>query len=105
MKTLLLALAVVSITPSLLNLLPDARGCVGTLLVYAPAHPDNRVLRIQQNDGTDAVDVSEADLAGGRFSRELHLRLGAGEFRTVTAWVIGPKTIRGSAVARVQCLD
>lgn len=105
MKALILALAVVSITPSQLNLLAFAGGCVGSLRVYAPAHPDNRVIRIQQNDGTNVVDVSEADIPGAGFSRDLRLTLYAGEQRTVTAWIVGSKTVRGSAVARVQCLD
>lgn len=98
------ALAVIAIEPPVTTLLAFAGHCDGTLRVYAPAHPDNRRVLIQQNDGTNVVDVSEADIPAAGFSRVLHLSMGAGEHRTITAWVLGVKTVRGSAVARVTCV-
>ena len=86
-------------------MLPTGWTCAGTLRVYAPAHPENRRIVIQQNDGTNTVDVSEADIPGEGFAREFRLQLIAGEQRTVTAWVLGPQhRIRGTAVARVRCV-
>lgn len=107
MTTILAALlAVVSISPSFLNLQSWGGMCSGKMRVYVPSHPDNRRIVIQQSDGTTAdVDVSEADIAASGFSRDIIIVAYEGDHRTITAWVYGPgrDTIRGTAVARVNC--
>lgn len=101
---LTLALAVVSISPPMLQLSSWGGMCSGKMKVYVPSHTENRRIIIQQNDGTDAIDRSEADIPASGYSRDVTFVLYEGEHRTISAWVIGPNDkIRGTAVARVNC--